>query len=164
MANDPTQERVKELLHHDPDTGLFTWLVDRMNSKAGGVAGPKDGKGYPSVSLDGKTCGLHRLAVIYMSGQITKPWVDHKDCDPSNNRWNNLREATRRENRTNSRMRSDCKSGKKGATLLKNGRFLAQITLNGKAEYIGKFDTAEEAHQAYLKAANDAFGEFARAG
>ena len=61
-------------------------------------------------------------------------------------------------------MFSDCKSGKKGAALLKNGRFHSQITIKRKVIYPGRFDTADETLQAYLTAANDAFGEFAKAG
>ena len=163
MPNDPTQERVRELLHYDPDTGVFTWLVDRENKKAGDVAGKND-NGYIKIYFDRKSHGANRLAFIYMKGQITKRWIDHKDGDPLNNRWNNLREVEPWQNRANSRVRSDCRSGKKGATLLKNGRYHSQITIKRKVTYLGVFDTADEAHQAYLTAANDAFGEFAKAG
>jgi hypothetical protein len=77
----------------------------------------------------------------------------------SNNRWSNLREATGTQNQAN--------KTSKGAVPMKGvcefrGRYLARIQVNGRKIHLGGFANPEEAHEAYARAANDAFGEFAR--
>lgn len=59
-------ERLCELLHYCPETGIFTWKVTRKGlAKAGTVAGSTNGRGYRQISVDGKLYLAHRLAWFY---------------------------------------------------------------------------------------------------
>lgn len=105
----------------------------------------------------------HRLAWFYQTGGWPKDEIDHKNGIPSDNRWKNLREATRSNQLHNTRMRSDNTSGYKGVCWAKKeGRWLASITLHGKSKFIGYYETPKKAHAAYCAAAKRLHGEFAR--
>lgn len=160
-----TQERLKELLSYDPNTGDFTRLIGRSGPKArkGDVAGRDNGQGYIRIYVDGKGYKAHRLAWFYMTGYWPSE-VDHKNTVRSDNRWSNLREATRHENRTNCSAYKNNSSGIKGVSFYKpTGKWKAQIQKNGKKIGLGYFNTKEDAGAAYAQAALENFGEFARA-
>jgi hypothetical protein len=147
-----TQARLKELLHYDPDTGVFTYRVTSRWYTAGGVAGGLTPVGYRTIGIDRKGHLAHRLAVLYMTGAMPPSDVDHVNGVKSDNRWRNLRVATRGENQQNIRgPRGHNKTGLLGVRLWR-GKFRAQIVHAGKQFYLGCFSTPEEAHAAYLKA------------
>lgn len=161
-----TADRLRELLHYDPATGLFTWRRNRQRVKAGDVAGhlEKD-RSYIFIVIDGATHRAHRLAWLYMTGEYVTE-VDHEDLDRSNNRWSNLRDATRSQNRANMTRQRNNTTGFKGVYYDKRNKlrpFLAYIKSGKKRRELGYFSTAEEAHQAYCRAAQETYGEFARA-
>lgn len=87
--------------------------------------------------------------------------IDHKDLNSKNNRIENLRLATKSQNQCNTALRADNSTGFKGVT--RHGeRFKANIRARGKQVHLGVFDTPEDAHAAYSKAAVQTFGEYAR--
>lgn len=157
-----TQERLKEVLHYDPETGLFTWLVRPgkfSRKRVGDVAGysrPDDG--YVEIKIDGKSYYGHRLAFLYMTGSFPEHDGEHKNTNGSDNRWKNLRPATRSQNLGNTNVKRNSATGIKGVGVHHTGRFYARF----RYKNLGVFDTAELASAAYSKAANDYFGEFAR--
>jgi len=158
-----TQERLRYLLNYDPDTGKFTWLHPTSNRVAAGrQAGNLDSLGYIQISLDGRDYRGHRLAWLYMTGKIPEAEVDHVNRDRSDNRWANLRVATREENARNRVAYKNNKTGLKGVSR-KGSRYSAKIWMDGASRLIGWFDTPEEAHDAFRVASNENFGEFARA-
>jgi hypothetical protein len=162
MAGLITPEALREILTYSPDTGLFTWRVTRGKARAGAVAGHINEHGYAVTNLNGRVYRLHRLAWLYMTGAWPVDMIDHKNGRRADNRWENLREATRSQNNANKGAFSA--HGFKGATYNKRqGRWLAQIKANGRRHYLGYYDTPEEAHAAYAAAAIRHFGEFARA-
>lgn len=163
-TNTLTQERLQELLHYDPLTGIFRWLLYRnSNAKIGDIAGSPHTKGHLRISIDGKQYLSHRLAWFYMTGQWPASMIDHENTDGSDNRWLNLREATHAQNCMNAQKRSDNSSGFKGVSFSRErGKFVAQINRAGKRTHVGIFDTAEEAAKAYDNAARLHHGEFAR--
>lgn len=150
-----TAELVRELLHYDPETGRFAWRLGRFGTRgAGGRAGYADPRGYRKICVAGRMYWEHRLAWLYVNGTWPSDQIDHVNGVKGDNRIANLREATRSENQGNLRQaRSDSKTGLLGVHWNKpNKKFMAQIMFSGKQKYLGLFNTAEEAHQAYLVA------------
>jgi hypothetical protein len=98
-----TQDRLRELLDYDPDTGIFTWMVNRRGGKAavGVVAGSRNTDNYVSITVDGEEYLAHRLAFLYMTGAFPPKQVDHINTAKSDNRWCNLRACTSKEQMDN---------------------------------------------------------------
>jgi len=160
-----TQSRLQELLHYDPGSGEFHWRVQKKNNhSAGDIAGCRMRSEYWTIHIDGRNYRAHQLAWLYMQGEWGRPLIDHRDGNPLNNRWSNLRLSSHTENAANRpRLRSNT-SGFKGVSFdRRRGKWLAQIQKQGRRYPIGRYDTAQEAHEAYATAARLLFGEFARA-
>lgn len=159
-----TQERLRELLDYDPETGVFRNKVARSNVPAGSVAGSLTQSGYVRISVDDVSYRAHRLAWLWMTGEWPRAFVDHRDTDKANNRWSNLREASKSQNGANRPVQANSRSKLKGAHFTKaNGKWMSLIQHHGRKLYLGYFPTAEEAHAAYAAAAKNIYGEFARA-
>lgn len=106
---------------------------------------------------------MHRfvLGIPYGDPRI----VDHANGIKTDNRRSNLRICTKAQNGYNQKEQRNNTSGFKGVTFHKvTGRFMAQIRSDGKKKYLGTFDTAQEAHDAYCVAALELHGEFANFG
>jgi hypothetical protein len=160
-----TQQRLRELLNYDPATGDFTWIdYAAARQTRGAPAGCPNEYGYRLIRLDGRIYRAHRLAWLYVHGHFPVGLLDHRDTDPSNNRFDNLRAATHSLNKANRKAPRSNTSGFKGVGKIKgSSRWAARITIDGKQKHIGMFDTPELASAAYFDAAREAFGEFARA-
>lgn len=158
-----TAERLRELLHYDHLTGLWTRLVAvgyRGCHCPGPVPGYKNKDRRIVLRIDGNLYLSHRLAWLYMTGEWPICLIDHKDGNPSNNCWDNLREATKSQNMWNSKpRRNSC--GYKGV-YRKNSTFRAKIMVNYKPIPLGIFKTAKEAADAYDAASKKYHGEFGR--
>ena len=90
-------------------------------------------------------------------------YVDHIDGDKTNNKIENLREATVSQNRFNSKLQSNNKSGVKGVHFNKNyKKWIAQITVNYKVLYLGSYDDIELAELVVQEARSTKHGVFAR--
>lgn len=150
-----TQARLHELFDYDPATGVLRWKVPtNTRVKAGDEAGTITGKGYRRIMVDGRLYLAHRLAWLCTHGVWPTNDLDHINGRRADNRISNLREATRSENLQNRRhAQSGSRSGLLGASWHGHkGRWRAEIRYNGKRVFLGHFDTAEEAHAAYLQA------------
>ena len=158
-----TAKRLRELLHYDPATGVFTRRVSRQGFNAHTVAGSLHKQsGYVIMGVDRRSYRAHRLAWLYMTGHWPAE-LDHKNGDRSDNRWDNLREAGRTQNNANAKRREDNSSGFKGVSWDRaNGRWRAYINVDGRQKHLGRFDAIESAAAAYSIAAKATFGEFAR--
>lgn len=153
-----TQERVKELLEYIPDTGEFFWKKRYHKSLVGTKAGCKTNNGYITISVDGKFFLAHRLAFLWMTGEIPE-YTDHRNNDKSDNRWANLRPATMQENNQNRSIQKRNTSGVKNVSFNKaSGKWRVSI---GRKE-IGRFDDLELAELVAIEAREKYHGEFAR--
>lgn len=148
-----TQARLRELFDYDPETGVFTNRVRRANRAAGEVAGGLNALGYVTVAVDGKRYLAHRLAWLYVYGEMPKQ-IDHINCNRADNRIANLRKCDQKQNTQNiRRAHFDNRTGRLGVEKIPaTGKYRARICVAGKATHIGCFPTAEEAHSAYLAA------------
>lgn len=157
MANaDLTADRLRELLHYDPETGAFTWRSNRTpRIRAGAVAGHRHPLGYWTLSVDGKRYYGHRLAWLHYYGEWPTNCVDHINGDGLDNRIANLRDITHKENIQNQRRaaKNNESSGILGVGWFEpRQKWRAQIGHDGRSIHLGYFDTADEARTYYLVA------------
>lgn len=145
-----TQDKLKELLHYDPETGIFRWRVSCTNStKPWSIAGYIAKNGYVHMSVFNKRFLAHRIAWLYMTGELPEEHIDHIDGNPSNNSWKNLRAATHKQNCENFKLFKSNSSGFRGVSFTKQtNRWRGVVKNNYKYIHVGYFDTAEEAAKA----------------
>lgn len=156
---------VIQSINYDPETGFC------YSKKSGKRIGTQwnyrkySGNWTVSVKVRGryKNLALHRVAWFLSYGAWPKEFIDHINCDPSDNRLFNLREADKTQSQGNKRPMNPT-SGLKGVYSVKGypDRWRAAITKNKKQVHLGTFPTKEAASQAYEAAALEYFGEFAR--
>ena len=105
----------------------------------------------------------HRLAWLYMTGEWPTGFIDHINGNRADNRYANLRSASRTENLANSTVYRAGKDTPKGVRQVPGGKWTARIQKNNQPIFLGRFDTADAAAAAYRTAAVNLFGDFARA-
>lgn len=154
LSDTLTHEQVKAALTYNPETGKFYWLESSVRGRPKGVAGTSHSTGYEQIRLNGKSYLAHRLAWFYMYGTWPTYEVDHINGDRADNRIANLREVTHRQNAMN---RIEHRLGKlPGAYKDRRwGRWQARIKIANTTRSLGTYDTAEEAHAAYLQAVKE---------
>lgn len=155
-----TQERLKEVLHYDPDTGAMTARIDRVKVRAGSVLGSPNSKGYLMTGIDYVVYGCHHLAWLYTHGEMPSE-IDHINLNPADNRLINLRPCTHSQNMANRAVLKTSTTGLKGVTKTRGGKWGAEISMSRVRHWLGTFDTPEQAAAAYDKAARELHGEFA---
>lgn len=161
-----TQAQLKRLLAYDPETGDFTWLVrPSYRAAPGNLAGSLTAQGYRCIQIAGRKYKAHRLAWFYTTGEWPAHDIDHRDEDKANNRWLNLRPATRSQNMLNKGSRSDNKSGIKGVSWdRRRGLWHAQLQTRGRKIHVGHYVDKGEAAMAIHNARTQHHGEFANHG
>lgn len=151
-----TQDKLKEKLHYDPDTGVFIWVVPPAPSvKLGDTAGCLDSQGYIVIKWKDIQYKAHRLAFLYMTGAFPPEQTDHINGVRDDNRWENLRAVTCQENQRNRKLPKDNTSGVMGVTRRnKDKTWEVSIRIPGKRLYIGRFSDFSEAVCARKSAEN----------
>lgn len=140
-----TQERLKYLLTYNPDTGDFIWNMSRSwLAKKGDKAGFLN-YGYKYIRVDKLIMACHRLAFLYVEGKMPPNDVDHINGIKDDNRWLNLRKATKSQNLCNRGIPINNSTGFKGVTINKDGIFCAEVRFKGK-RYRKKFKDLGEAN------------------
>lgn len=149
-----TATRLRELFIYNPDDGTFIRRVDCGQIKAGTSAGGIDSLGYLAIRIDGRLYRCHRLAWLYVTGEWPNQLIDHLDGIRTNNRFQNLRDGSRRLNQENMhRPMKNNTTGFLGVHYHKAAKkYEAFINIHGKKKYLGLFQSAEMASDAYLRA------------
>lgn len=148
-----TADRLRELLHYDPETGVFTWLVSPIYMNiVGKPAGTITSQGYRAIRVSPYTYRASRLAWLYVHGSWPSKVIDHINGVRDDDRIVNLRDITCAENTHNiCTTKSTSSSGLLGA--FKNrGVWRARIMVSGARISLGTFATPELAHNAYMLA------------
>lgn len=147
------RSRVMDLLAYDPETGVFTWRQSRrFGARAGDIAGHVR-KASVAIVIDGRTHLANRLAWLIVRGCWPNGLVDHRDTDFTNNRFENLRDATPLINSQNvRRAHRDSLVPLLGVSRASNGRYRAKIKAAGRYVHLGIHGTPEAAHAAYVAA------------
>ena len=146
-----THSRLLEALDYNPETGIFT------RSRGKRMVGSDHTNGYLQIRVDYNRYLAHRLAWFYVYGDWPVMDIDHVNRNRKDNRIANLRLATRKQNNAN--RPGVAKSGFKGVVQTKYG-FRAAISIDNSFKSLGTHKTAEEAHAAYCRAAQELFGEY----
>lgn len=149
-------QNIKDYLSYDPLTGLFTWIRSPKYGgiKIGSVAGYKAPDKRIHIRYSNKLYRAHRLAWYFTHGYFPNTQIDHINEDPSDNSITNLRLATAQQNPHNASIaQRNNISGLRGVSWDKYAlRWKASITNNRRQIHLGRFDTPEDAHEAYLAA------------
>lgn len=147
-----TADRLREVLAYNHETGGFTWRIKVSGRTVGEIAGGVDERGYVRIVVDGHRYKAHRLAWLYVHGKWPEGVIDHINCDFSDNRISNIRDIPQAANTQNRRKaHKNNRQGLIGAHRDKT-RFRSSIHVGGRQIFLGMFDTAEDAHHAYLDA------------
>ena len=148
-----SQSQIKSILHYDADTGVFSWASRASNKLAGSKAGYADARGYWRIKIQGVRFRAHRLAWLYVYGELPAFPIDHIDGNPANNAIANLRLGAEGINQQNVRRpQRNNTSGFLGVHKRSDSStYRVCISVNGVLRYFGGFKTPEEAHSAYLE-------------
>lgn len=161
-----TQAELMQQLKYEPESGNFIRVKNSTKAKVGDIAGgvsSGDGYVYIRILTPNSTKFLaHRLAWLYMTGEHPKEFIDHKDGNRSNNKWENLREATSIENSRNRKLRNDNNSNLTGVSFnFRLNKWVATCKIpNKKSNHIGVYESKKEAYDAYVEYASKHFKEF----
>jgi hypothetical protein len=152
----------KKLFDYDSKTGSLIWRVTKSaTAVAGSIAGSVNARGHVNVSVNKKMYAAHQIVYAIHHGYIPKE-IDHINKVKTDNRIENLRECTSSQNKGNIGLLSSNRTGYRGVSLnKKTGFYHAQIKLNGRQTYLGRFKDPEDAAKVYNSAARDHFGDFA---
>jgi len=135
-----TQDHLKELLYYNKQFGIFVRKKSMYRYKKGDIAGWLNNSGYIQIGIAGSQPLAHRLAFLYMTGSMPNDEVDHINGVRTDNRWPNLREATKHQNQKNSKINTLNTSGVMGVYLNKRSKkWNVQISVNGQYIYLGSF-------------------------
>jgi hypothetical protein len=147
-----TQKRLKQLLHYNPETGIFTRLTSNRKQKTGDIAGGLNTIGYWTIHVDNARRYAHRLAWLYVHGAWPNGDIDHINGNRADCKISNLRDVPHKINMQNStKPRSNNKTGFLGVHWSgTRNKFIAKIKTDNKSKHIGCFDTSEEAYAAYV--------------
>lgn len=157
-----TYEEVHSLFTYDPE-GFLVWTPKVNNQFIGKRAGGLSDSGYWYIYMaasKGKYFRAHRLIWLWHTGQMPRGSIDHINRIKTDNRIENLREATHAQQMANKTIHPNSKQKYKGVER-KGNRYRSRINIKGKRVYLGYYNTPEEAYTAYCNKAKEVHGDFA---
>ena len=140
-------EFISEFLEYDPDTGAFRWNYKINPACVDGWFIPKDvGKGAGSIDVFGQRYICTHIAWLLHWGVWPTYEIDHIDGNNQNHKIDNLRDVPHVINMQNMKRKKHNKSGVSGVSICsKSGRFVVNMSVNGKTKWFGWYKTIEEA-------------------
>lgn len=127
----------------DTSTGKVYWKVQRGPMSPGSEAGSKNE--YSQIHFKGSMYLRHRIVFYVENGDTAR----------------NLQKATNQQNAMKKKCNSNSSTGLKGVSYHKaNGKYKAQINIDGKRKFLGYYNTPEEAKSVYNRKAKEVFGAF----
>ena len=147
----PTAAELRADFSYDPDTGYLTRI---SGQRPGHRVGYLHKRGYVMVSYLARIYLAHRVAWCLAHGAWPAGEIDHINGDKADNRICNLRVCDASTNQQNIRAaKAGNTTGLLGVTVdRESGKFVAQISYNHRHIHLGRFDSADLAHAAYLGA------------
>ena len=156
--------RLDELFAYQSDGSLVRKVKTSNRTKVGDIVGWMDDNGYLLVRVDGAIHKVHRLIFLMHYGWLPQE-VDHINGIRSDNRIDNLRPASKAENKQNAKLSRRNTSGVKGVSWCKRrNKWKAYICVKSKLLGLGHFEHIEDAKEAVKTARNEHHGEFANHG
>jgi len=145
-----SEEEIKELreaFDYDEETGEFYWAKPRSNScKKGQKADSIDKLGYHILKLNWKRFKAHRVAMAFKGVDVNGRQIDHINGIRHDNRIENLRVVTQKENSKNRRMAKNNSSGVTGVYFCKiMNMWNPRITVDRKRLNLGYYHDKEKA-------------------
>ena len=147
-----TVDHIRSILSYNPETGEFVWKMhSRRPDLIGKRAGSPTNTGYWAIAINNQKKLAHRLAWLYMTGELPSAHIDHINGNKTDNRFKNLREVSRFGNLQN--MRKPTKANRSGflGVSAHQGKWRVQLMVASKQIRESGFDTPEQAHQRYLE-------------
>ncbi len=161
---------IAEIFDYNPITGWVTWKKSPhplfpVGARAGSIDTNKLGYNNRRICYDKKRYNETHIIWAIMMGKWPTLEIDHINTNSLDNRWENLREATKSQQKMNSNKRRDNKIGFKCITYSKRlNKYRWAVKANNK-HLIGKyFSTPEEAYSDYCAQLPKLHGEFANNG
>lgn len=141
-----TAEEVRALLRYEPSTGYFFWLRrgrGRHMQDLSRPAGCVRADGYRHICIGGEAYMSARLAWFYVTGSWPKEQIDHRNRNRSDDRWDNLREATHAQNQHNRGVLKNNTSGFEGVSFHRSKRgknkLIAHVVVDGELKHLAYF-------------------------
>ena len=154
---------LKDVYAYNPETGIFTWKINKTRARAGASTGCPNRGGYLRTVYEGVTYSVARLAWFLYYNEWPKNDLDHINGNRIDNSLKNLRLATRQQNMANKKYHKNSSSNFKGVYWRKSiKKWVASISLNKERFYLGAFNDEIEAARAYDLKAKELFGEYAK--
>lgn len=162
-------EILRQIIEYDPGTGILRWKekpahlatslrsLRSWNSRLAGRTAltAKDSGGYLHGTIFGKNVLAHRVAWALHYGQWPQGHIDHINGDIADNRIENLRIVTVRQNARNRKLSVRNRSGKTGVRQ-QDGLWLASISDDsGNERHLGSFPSFDAASAARSAAEAD---------
>ena len=140
---------------------------NRFNTRYAGTQVGTLNRGYlqTRLTINGErhtTVNVHRICWALATGEWPKNEINHINSIHNDNRLCNLEDATRSENQSNPNdpLRKSNRSGYRGVFWsIQYQKWIAILRIKGRQEWLGKFDTPEEASKVYLDALSRKIGK-----
>lgn len=142
-----TEKKLKEIVFYNISTGEFFWIEKsggRSKHSKAGTLGKK--YGYVTIQINKKLYRAHRLAWLYVYGSFPKRQIDHINGIRHDNRIENLRDVSPRENSMN---RKEHRNGRLVGAVKMDKKWQARLKIGDKIKILGRFATELEAHEVY---------------